>query len=65
MYVTFGLWIAVALCALGFAASGFWQAFYKHARKPALASGPPLAYGLAMLVFAGLCIARAVAIWHL
>lgn len=59
MYVTFTLWIAVALCALAFAASGLWQAFNKHALKPALASGSPLKFGIAMLVFATLCVLRA------
>lgn len=60
MYVTFTLWTAVALCALGFAASGYWQAFNKHALKPALASGSPLVFGIAMTVFALLCVLRGI-----
>lgn len=58
MYVTFTLWTAVALCALGFAASGYWQFFNKRALKPALASGSPLIFGIAMTIFAALCILR-------
>lgn len=60
MYVSLALWIAVAVCALIFAGSGFWQTFNKRALKPALASGSPLRFGIAMLVFAALCVARGV-----
>lgn len=59
MYVTLGLWIAVTVCALAFAGSGFWQAWNRHATKPALASGSPLAFGLAMVLFATLCVLKA------
>lgn len=62
MIVTLTLWIAVAFCALIFAASGFWQAVNRRALKPALASGSPLRFGIAMLVFAVLCVLRAVGI---
>lgn len=59
MHVTVGLWIAVAVCALAFAASGLWQAWNRHAVKPALASGSPLVFGLAMVFFAVLCVLKA------
>lgn len=65
MFVTFSLWIAVALCALAFAGSGLWQTFNKHALKPALASGSPLIFGVAMLAFAGVCVARGIGITFL
>ncbi len=58
MIVTFTLWIAVAICALGFAASGFWQTFNRHALKPALASGSPLRFAIAMVFFAAICALR-------
>lgn len=58
MIVTFTLWIAVALCAIGFAGSGFWQTFNRHALKPALASGSPLVFGIAMVIFAAVCARR-------
>lgn len=58
MYVTFTLWTAVALCALAFAASGYWQTFNKRALKPALASGSPLVFGIAMTIFAALSLLR-------
>lgn len=58
MYVTFTLWIAVALCALAFAASGIWQKINIHAVKPALASGSPLRFGIAMLVFSAVCVLK-------
>ncbi len=60
MYVTFALWVAVAMCALAFAASGFWQALNRNAVKPALASGSPLRFGIAMVIFAGVCLARGI-----
>lgn len=62
MYVTFILWTAVALCALGFAISGYWQAFNKHALKPALASGSPLVFGVAMTIFAIVCALRGISL---
>lgn len=65
MYVTFTLWIAVALCALGFAASGYWQTFNKRALKPALASGSPLVFGIAMTVFAVVCVVRGIGLTFL
>lgn len=55
MYVSYGLWVAVIICALCFVASGFWQTYNKHALKPALASGSPKRFGYAMLVFALVC----------
>jgi len=66
MIVSISLWIAVAICALLFAASGFWQAFNPRALKPALASGSPLRFGIAMLLFAIACVVRgiALAIWQ-
>lgn len=60
MYVSFALWIAVAICALAFSASGLWQAFNKRAVKPALVSGSPLVFGISMLIFAIACAARAI-----
>lgn len=54
------LWFAVAACALAFAGSGYWQTFNPHARKPALASGSPLRFAIAMTAIALLCIARGV-----
>jgi hypothetical protein len=65
MIVSISLWIAVAICALFFTGSGLWQAFNRHATKPALASGSPLRFGIAMLVFAVGCVVRglALAIW--
>lgn len=60
MYVTFTLWIAVSLCALSFAISGYWQTFNKRALKPALASGSPLVFGIAMTLFAALCALRGI-----
>ncbi len=65
MIVTFILWTAVALCALAFAASGYWQAFNKRALKPALASGSPLVFGVAMTLFALACVLRAIALTFL
>ena len=65
MYVTFTLWIAVALCALAFAGSGYWQTFNKRALKPALASGSPLVFGIAMTVFALLCALRGIGLGFL
>lgn len=60
MLVTFTLWTAVAVCALGFAASGYWQTFNRHALKPALASGSPLVFGIVMTIFAALCVLRGI-----
>ena len=65
MYVSFALWIAVAACALIFTGSGLWQVVNKHARKPALASGSPLRFALAMLLFATLCVARGIGLTFL
>lgn len=65
MYVTFTLWIAVALCALAFAGSGYWQTFNKRALKPALASGSPLMFGIAMTIFAAVCALRAIGLTFL
>lgn len=65
MYVTFAIWVAVALCALAFAASGYWQAFNKKALKPALASGSPLAFGIAMTIFAAVCLLRGISLLFL
>ena len=65
MYVTFTLWMAVAVCALAFSASGYWQAFNKRALKPALASGSPLVFGIAMMVFAVACALRGVGLTFL
>lgn len=62
MYVTFTLWIAVAFCALVFAGSGYWQTFNKRALKPALASGSPLVFGIAMTIFAALCAIRGISL---
>lgn len=62
MYVTLTLWIAVALCALVFATSGYWQTFNKRALKPALASGSPLAFGIMMTLFALACVIRGLAL---
>lgn len=62
MYVTVGLWFAVAICALGFAGSGLWQAYDKRALKPALASGSPLVFGLVMVVIAGICFAKGISL---
>lgn len=58
MYVSYALWIAVIVCALCFAASGFWQTYNRHALKPALASGSPRRFGFAMLIVAILAGAR-------
>jgi hypothetical protein len=65
MVVSISLWIAVAICAIVFTCSGLWQTFNRHAIKPALASGSPLRFGIAMLVFAVACALRgiALAIW--
>ena len=52
MYVSYALWIAVIMCALCFVGSGVWQMYNKHALKPALASGSPRRFAIAMLVFA-------------
>lgn len=60
MYVTFTLWIAVALCALVFASSGYWQTVNKRALKPALASGSPLVFGIAMTIFGAVCALRGI-----
>lgn len=65
MVVTFTLWIAVAICALIFAGSGYWQTFNKRALKPALASGSPLVFGIAMTFFAALCTIRGIALGFL
>ena len=62
MIVSISLWVAVAICALVFTGSGLWQALNRHALKPALASGSPLRFGIAMLVFAAVCVVRGIAL---
>ena len=65
MYVSFALWIAVAVCALIFTGSGLWQVVNKNALKPALASGSPLRFALAMLLFGTLCALRGIGLTFL
>ncbi|MCA9832699.1 MAG: hypothetical protein KC435_02020 [Thermomicrobiales bacterium] len=61
--MTFALWIAVALGALAFAASGFWSSWNRGTPRPALADSSSLRFALAMLVFAACAIAKAIQMW--
>lgn len=63
MYVTFSLWIAVALGGLAFAISGLWQTWTLRTAKSGFASSSALRFSLAMLVFTVCAIAKAIQMW--
>ena len=60
MYVTVGLWIAVAICALAFAVSDIWQARQQRTAHGGSVGRSQMQFAIGMLIFAACAIAKAI-----